>query len=341
MHVPFRMILTGQHQETMGLLIRQFGIKTAPVIIYDGKEVAGVGQMIFWFFICFFKIFIRSRDVFARNAAGVGYLLIHGDTASTLLGALVGRLFGLSIVHVEAGLCSKRIFDPFPEEIIRRVVAKMSDIAFCPGSWAVANLATSRSFVVNTGRNTLVDSLAIALESIKAGEGGRIDNYAVASVHRTENIFNKKRFSVILELIEEVSRQRHVVFVLHPSTQRILEKRRLMSRLRLNPNISLVARMGYFEFIGLVSRADFVITDGGGNQEELSYLGIPTLVMRTVTERSEGIGSTAVICCFERAVVNNFIASLDKFSGKAEGTSLPSPSRMIAVELKRRVDVNG
>lgn len=330
-----RLILTGQHKETMDQLLADFGIQTVPQRIYMGKEVSSISEVMPWFLGCLWRLWSDSKALFAfGDRSDQSVVLVHGDTFSTLLGALAGRLTGQRVAHVESGLRSFNVWHPFPEELTRLAVFRLAHLAFCPDDWAKSNLQGLQIVAVNTEGNTLLDALRVALAAdkplpLKPPQSG----FGVVSLHRFENIFKKERLLTILDLVEEAATRYPLIFVLHPATRQNLEKFELLDRLVANERIQLCPRMGYFEFVGLLTRSLFVITDGGSNQEELSYLGKPTLLMRRATERHEGLGSNVVLCDYQQAKLRGFIEGLDQYNGKM---TLPegSPSSRIVDTLK-------
>ncbi len=327
--LDLNLVFTGQHKETMEQLVSDFGIRTRAIYLYQGREITGITQMAKWFLACLWKA-LRHPDAFVPKTAPPNITLVHGDTFSTLLGAVVGRLKGIPVAHIEAGLRSHNVFHPFPEELTRLIVFRLSRVAFCPGPWAYDNMRRYRSIRIDTGHNTLRDAIEIAKAAPpKADPGLTAGDYGICSIHRFENIFDRKRLAKILALVEKAAARYRLLFVLHPATRKKLEQFGFMSRLEANPKIKLLPRMGYVEFVQLMQRARFVVTDGGGNQEELSYLGIPTLLMRKATERREGLGSTAILSGYDEGVMEFFLAGLDNkaptpTSDLAAGTALPS-----------------
>lgn len=330
---PLQLIMTGQHKETMDQLLADFHIRTRPLSLYNGPEVTSIGRVIPWFVRCLWRL-LRNPQRYFPDSDSPGVVLVHGDTFSTLLGALAGKLTGQRVGHVESGLRSFRIFHPFPEELTRLAVFRIADIAFCPDDWAASNLKGYRAKVVDTQGNTLIDALRLALGQVKPLPAASPDGmFGVVSLHRFENIFQRDRLQGILEMIEEAARRYSLVFVMHPATRRNLEKFGLYERLATNPNFHLWPRMGYFEFVTLIRRAAFVITDGGSNQEELSYLGKPTLLMRQATERQEGLGRNVVLSGFDRSRVVEFLDGLPKSGVIENSIAHNSPSRVIADAL--------
>lgn len=328
---PLRLIFTGQHKETMANLLADFAIATEPVLLHEGKEINGIAQVIPWFSKCLWKLLWHRSRLWARSHEGRGLVLVHGDTFSTLLGALAGRLVGLRVAHVESGLRSFNLFHPFPEELTRLVVFRLSNLAFCPDAWSKNNLKGYRVQAHETGGNTLIDALRLAWSAEKKlphelPEG----RFGVVSLHRFENVFKKDRLERVLQLVEQAAIKFPLVFVLHPATRKNLEKFGLMEGLQSNRRISLWPRMGYFEFVTLLRASRFVITDGGSNQEELSYMGKPTLLMRKATERQEGIGRNVVLSGYDRDRMLAFLDGLLEKDVEAFDVGLASPSFAIA-----------
>ncbi|HCW91726.1 MAG TPA: hypothetical protein DHU56_16995 [Marinobacter sp.] len=291
--LPSTLLLTGQHQETMQDLLDEFGVKTEQVMATSAKEHATVISLFAWLPRAYFGI-KRKFKALNLNSASI-YVLVHGDTLSTVLGALAGRQIGARVVHIESGLTSKRIFDPFPEELSRRIVFRLSDIAMCPSAETLQHMRSAypKCQAINTGGNTIVD--AIKLTGASRATPNTASNYVVVSLHRFQNIYNSTRLKSLVELLEKIANSNDVYFVLHPATRKRLVKTGLFERLQKHSAIKLLPRLGYGEFLRLTAASSFVLTDGGSNQEELAVVGVPTIIMRRATERSDGLGKNAVL----------------------------------------------
>ncbi len=326
------LVFTGQHRETMEELLQDFAIRSPWRYLHEGKEVTGLLQMASWFVACFWRAIRHPGRYFLLSGKASTVFVVHGDTFSTLLGALLGKALGARVAHVESGLRSFRFFHPFPEELTRLMVFRLSDIAFCPGPWAYDNMKEYGAVRVDTGENTIRDALGIAIATPRPSERAKAD-YAVFSIHRFENIFFRRRLMQVIKLLERAARRHPVIFVVHPATKIQLVRYGLMSRLEDNASVTMVARMGYVDFIGLVSRAAFVVTDGGSNQEELSYLGVPTLLMRRATERNEGIGESVALCNYDEEILVAFLQNIDGLKRSPRLQDSASPSRIIVSHL--------
>jgi len=219
---------------------------------------------------------------------------------------------------------------------VRRLTFRLSHLLYCPDAWALENLAGQRGERVDTGGNTLADALALALESDRPEALAPAEPFGLVSRHRFENIFHRRRFESLLESVELLAQERKLLFVLHPPTARRLERLGLRARLAANPRIELHPRYGFFAFAALLRRADFVVTDGGGIQEEASYLGLPCLLLRAATERREGLGANVVLSSYDPGVIRDFARGFARWRRPA---ALPaaSPSDVIVASLRAQL----
>jgi UDP-N-acetylglucosamine 2-epimerase (non-hydrolysing) len=156
--------------------------------------------------------------------------------------------------------------------------------------------------------------------------------YAVVSLHRFENIFSKQKLMEIVDLLALASKKFPLLFILHKPTEQKLEHYQLRARLDACPNIELRPRYSYFQFIKLIKHASFVVTDGGSNQEECYYLGKPCIIMRTTSERQEGIGENAVICNYKYPEIERVMNNLPRYQTGANLT-INSPTAIIIDQL--------
>lgn len=311
--IEYNYISTGQHRETIDEILDNFGIKGPDITLYHGKDITSVVQMFFWATRIAWRSLFKRREIFRGDRNGI--VLVHGDTFSTLLGAIMGKFGGLNVGHVESGLRSFNIFHPFPEELTRLMTFRLSDVMFCPGQWAIDNLERHAGIKVDTGLNTLFDSLQHALPAIHKIEDLDVPftAFGLVTLHRFENIRDRDALERILSLVERISSKKKLLFVLHKPTKEKLERHGLLQRLQGNPNIETRPRYDYFKFIRLVLAADFLVSDGGSNQEECYYLGKPVLLLRKATERPEGLGRNCVLSEYRAAVIDEFVANVEKY----------------------------
>lgn len=284
--------LSGQHNDSMDDLIADFEIRSEFLRPKDSSERATVAGLLMWLPSALVDCHRYVRKV-AAQGAGRPLVIVHGDTLSTLISAIAGKIGGGDIVHLESGLTSGSLFDPFPEENIRRLVFRLTRYAVCPNEWAAGKMrAYGCAEIVNTGQNTLLDCVRFALKKISYQ--GPDEPYFVASIHRVQNIYQKQKLRRVVEEILSLSALATVRFVVHPATKKRLIRTGLWTALTSSPAVRLDPRMPYTQFLSLLAHARAVFTDGGSNQEELSYLGVPTVLFRDRTERPEGLGANIV-----------------------------------------------
>jgi UDP-N-acetylglucosamine 2-epimerase (non-hydrolysing) len=310
--LPYRFISTGQHRETMDDLLSNFGVKGPDYRLYAGKDITSIPAMAVWGACILWRTLWRRREIFGQERRGI--VLVHGDTFSTLVGAIMGRLAGLQVGHVEAGLRSFNLGNPFPEEIVRLLTFRLAGYLFCPGPWAVANLAAISGQKIDTGGNTLLDALRLAVstsESVPVDLPERL--FAVVTLHRFENIYSRPAIERVVNLVERIARHRYLLFILHKPTELKLREFGLYDRLATSGNVEFRQRYDYFRFVRLILAADFVVSDGGSNQEECFYLGKPVLLLRKATERQEGLGENCVLSGYDPEIVDHFVENVDRF----------------------------
>lgn len=237
-------------------------------------------------------------------------LLVHGDTGTTLAASMAGFFAGVPVGHVEAGLRTYRMMEPFPEEFNRQVVSKVAQWNFAPTEGNRQNLLNESfkdSSITVTG-NTVIDALFLALKQIDADAvktaeitkhlsnrlpfDWRGERFVLITGHRRENFGEGIR--QICEAITTLAKnypQIHFVYPVHLNPQ---IQKPVHDLLRGYRNIHLIEPLGYPEFVYLMKHCYIVLTDSGGIQEEAPSLGKPVLVMRDVSERPEAIAFGAV-----------------------------------------------
>lgn len=330
--VPYRLVYTGQHSETFDELESMFGLRPAEDVLVADFEAATHSSFARWSFRFWVQVIRRLRAGAWRDCR-IG--LVHGDTASTLFGALAMRLAGIPVAHVEAGLRSPRLLDPFPEEGIRRLVSGLSQVHYAPDPPAVANLRDAGGEIVDTGGNTLRDALLFALSrSVRARPETR--SYAVVSIHRNENLSSRSRFERLMEMVVETCRHCDVKFVLHPATRARLLQSGWDARLRAASGIQLIGRMDYLQFVETLLGSCFLMTDGGSNQEEAAMLGLPTLLLRKETERPDGLGANVMLSRLDADVVRRFVIAHAGSRWTPSAVAGISPSEVIVRHLQAR-----
>ena len=229
------------------------------------------------------------------------WVLVQGDTTTVMVASLVAYYHRVRVGHVEAGLRTADKWQPYPEEINRRLTDVLADLYFAPTESSKQNLlregVPERAIVV-TG-NTVVDALQMMVRRLKQEESrspwwssnGR--RLILVTAHRREN-FGQPLLHICRALSELAARypsKVQIVYPVHPNPNVVGP---VHTMLRGIPNITLTEPLGYYDFVRLMSEAYLILTDSGGLQEEAPSLGVPVLVLRDVTERPEGVAAGVV-----------------------------------------------
>lgn len=304
------------------------------------KTAVGLLQ---WYVTTWKKAGTALLRTFGSDNLRSGMMVVHGDTVSTMMGAYLGHKLGMQVAHVEAGLRSHNWLNPFPEEIDRVLTSRKATLHFAPGKRALDNLYKAKvaGKIVDTEYNTIIDSLAYSRRVPCQNPEVQVlcDGipYFVFVMHRQENLANKKLVHAMVERISIQAQSVRCVMILHKPTEVTLIQMGLLDTLRGNPNVALLPRVEYFDFMKLLQGAKFVITDGGSNQEELAYMGKPCLIMRKHTERQDGLGENALLYGGNLDAVDAFVREYDRYRC-APVTAKQSPSARIADELQVYVE---
>lgn len=332
-NIPFRYIDSGQHAEFTKSIRKVFGIREPDICLgCNKKDITSIVVAASWFFKLIMISILNRKWLREKVYCGGGICLIHGDTLSAVLGMKMAKAAGLKVGHIEAGLRSFNIWDPFPEELIRIYCMKRCDILFAPSDEACINLDAMKvsGEIVSVDGNTVVDSLRL-VENAQTIVDIPNEEFALATCHRLETITKRKRLCQVTNLLNRISEQIKIVFVIHKPTRRYLQRFGLMNK--LSSNIQVLGVQDYVNFTSLLKAAKIVLTDGGSIQEECTYLNKPCLILRSKTERPDGLDKNAVLWNFSESELNRF---LDKSwdSVPPDTKQWPRPSQMIVKALE-------
>jgi len=214
------------------------------------------------------------------------YVMVYGDTNSTLAGALAAKKLHVKVVHIEAGLRSFNMH--MPEEINRILADRISDILCCPTKSAVDNLFLEgfRNYPCDISRTgDVMQDAAIYYSQVSSNRSGIFEklgladrNFALCTVHRAENTDDPERLTAIVEALNEISRDVTVVLPLHPRT------RALLATLPVKLTFVSIDPVGYFDMLELLKNTSLVLTDSGGLQKEAYFFAKPCITLRDETE---------------------------------------------------------
>jgi UDP-N-acetylglucosamine 2-epimerase (non-hydrolysing) len=282
--------LTGQHRDIVTPILKLFGISADfdLRVMRKGQDLTDITQ----------RILVGLRELFSRHAFDL--VIVHGDTTSGFAAALSAFYAKIPVAHVEAGLRTGSLEAPWPEEGNRSLIGRLARLHFSPTEQARQNLlreGVSDKSIFVTG-NTVVDSLHQIKDRIDQHRGLKLrlarrypflrddTKMILVTGHRRENFGDG--LMQICSAIKRLSKLKsvQVVYPVHPNPLVREPVYRLLGR---TPGVFLVDPLDYPDFVYLMDRSYFVLTDSGGVQEEAPCMGRPVLVMREKTERPEGL----------------------------------------------------
>lgn len=290
--IPFYFIHTGQHN--LGDLCKKFKIKKPDVVLSQeptksSKFNSNQSKAILWNLSLIGKI--RKELIKLTN---LNYVIYHGDTMTTTTASIASsKLLNLNKkyknVHLEAGLRSFNLFEPFPEEISRKIADFFSDILLVPSEFSKKNVKNYKNKKIILTGNTVLDSADIALKIAKKEKIKPLskERFGLITIHRHENLKNKKRLENIIKILENI--EIPCFFAIHDNTLKKLEEFDLLNKLKNNKNIHLIQPLDYISFIYQMSKCSLIICDGGSMQEESLIFKKPCIILRKNTERQEGL----------------------------------------------------
>ena len=287
-----RLCTTGQHRQMLDDVLRVFGIQADHDldVMQDGQTLSEVTG----------RVFLRLDSVVAAERPD--WLLVQGDTTTVMAASLVAYYHKIRVAHVEAGLRTYDKFEPFPEEINRRITTLVADLHFAPTLDAMTHLldeGVPDDRVHITG-NPVIDALLevvqqpCSLSEILPGRDWVDKQVLLVTAHRRES-FGEPLQSICraLKVIADRYAQRAViVYPVHPNPNVSGPVRRMLQGV---PNILLLDPLDYRSLVHVMNRSYLVLTDSGGIQEEAPSLGKPVLVLRNTTERPEAVSAGAAV----------------------------------------------
>ncbi|EAK9994288.1 UDP-N-acetylglucosamine 2-epimerase (non-hydrolyzing) [Campylobacter lari] len=297
--IDFKICVTAQHRQMLDQILDVFDIKPD----YD-LNIMSENQDLY---DITFKILCGMKNIL--NDFRPDVVLVHGDTTTASAAALAAFYQKIKVAHIEAGLRTYNLYNPWPEEANRQIVGVLSGIHFAPTTKSAENLIKEGKDEKNifvTG-NTVVDALFYMVEKIKNNivfktkilssidnEYRKSDNrkFILVTGHRRENF--GEGFLQICEALKTIAINNPNIDIVYPVHLNPNVQKPVKSILSDITNIYLINPLKYEEFIYLMSNCYFIITDSGGVQEEAPSLGKPVLVMRETTERPEAIAAGTV-----------------------------------------------
>ena len=272
------------------------------------------------------------------------WIMVYGDTNSTLAGAIVASKLHIKLAHIEAGLRSFNM--KMPEEVNRILTDRVSTILFCPTDTAMKNLkAEGFPFSLTTNHQQLIinvgdvmqdgamfyrhlakipKEVAILLSLVSSedsknqnlqniNQNPKTKNFILCTIHRAENTDDETRLKNIFEALNEIAKEKQVILPLHPRTKKLLENLQTKNHKLKTNNLTIIDPVGYLEMVWLIDNCDFVMTDSGGLQKEAYFFEKQCITLRDETEWVELIdcGANTLVGADKEKIVSSYKSIVD------------------------------
>ncbi|KLD99974.1 non-hydrolyzing UDP-N-acetylglucosamine 2-epimerase [Aliarcobacter butzleri] len=294
-----KVCVTAQHREMLDQVLEIFDIEPDfdLNIMKNGQDLYDITS----------RVLIGLRDVFCEFKPDI--VLVHGDTTTCISASLAAFYGRIKVGHIEAGLRTGDIYSPWPEEANRQITGVLTNYHFAPTSTSKENLLKENKKLDNiivTG-NTVIDALFLALDKIENNKDlkSKVINsinsqyklninrkIVLVTGHRRENFGNG--FINICEALKTIALNNPNIDIVYPVHLNPNVQKPVKDILSNTSNVYLINPLQYEQFIYMMNKSYFIITDSGGVQEEAPSLGKPVLVMRNTTERPEAVKAGTV-----------------------------------------------
>lgn len=231
------------------------------------------------------------------------WVIVFGDTNSTLAGSIVASKLNFKLAHIEAGLRSFNM--NMPEEVNRILTDRVSNILFCPTDIAVKNLKNEgygkfNSKIVKSGDVMLDGAIFYNKLAVKPNIETE-EKFILCTIHRAENTNDEKRLRSIFKALKEIAKDRQVILPIHPRTKNVIEKLELCT-----DNLTIIQPVGYLEMVWLIKNCTLVMTDSGGLQKEAYFFKKQCITLRDETEWVELVesGANVLVGANEKKILN-------------------------------------
>ncbi len=321
--IDFFIIHTGQHYSAgmSDVFFDELMLPKPKYTLSSGQEGPG-------------KLMIELGKILQMEKPSV--VIVQGDTNSVLSGALAAKKCNIPVAHLEAGC---RSFSNIPEENNRVVVDHISDSLFAPTEHCAKLLQaegiTDNVFVVGSlGASAAAKHLALAKKSEKLNLPAK--SYGWVTAHRSDNVDNRDKLTSIINAINVLAEKTTLIFPIHPRTKKMVGEFDLV----INPKVRVIEPVGYLESLAAISKAQFVITDSGGVQEEAAHLRVPCFTIRNETEWTESVemGINKLVGTEANTIISHVSSFLNNSSNiKIEQDLLPAGAekKVIDIVLKK------
>ena len=331
-NIKFKIITSGQSKVHFSEMDEYIGTYKSDIALPEKANKSSAIFFVLWALKTLITAPFLLRSELKNLDKSNTYFIVQGDTVSSLIGAILAKfVFGIKLIHNEAGLSSKNLFIPFPEEICRNIIWRLSDILCAQSSTAIAEVKNLRGSKLNTVHNTLIESFDWAVNTKGVpSEIRKYKKYYYLFMHRQENIIFRKNYSKeMLEfIIKHADPKLNCVLLNNHLTSSVIESLSKNWDPEIKKRIFIAPRFPYKDFMKVLSHAEFLATDSATNQVESAYIGVPYLGLRNRTENTEGLGENVILSFDNEKIIKSFLKNYKKYK-RAPMKIIKSPSKII------------
>lgn len=336
--IPFKIITSGQNKVNFASLEGFIGILKPDIAFPEKVNKSSVVHFLYWAI----KVLFRARFLLSNEFKNLDkketFIIIQGDTVSSTLGAIITKIYGLKLAHIESGDLSFNLLEPFPEELCRSINIRLADVLFAPNKWAKNNLKFVRGVKVNTNYNSLLESFYWAIKNRSSPKFvKKLKKYYLLIMRRQEHVIFRRSWSkkMMEFIIKNSSPALNCVILENPLVEIILKSLQKDFDSKTIDKIKIIPGQTYINFMKLMKNAEFIATDSCTNQLEAYFLGKPYLGLRNLTEQIEGLNKNVVIAKSNKKIMKNFLVNYQKYKTKPVTTKV-RPSKIIVDYLLKR-----
>ena len=331
--IKYNFINAAQHTKILYDIIGVFGLKQPDIVLNkNNRDVANVLDMASWLSKVTLSSF--SQDGLPKKN---DICLIHGDPIPASFGAVLSKLHRAKIAHIESGERTHNIFNPFPEELSRRMIDRMADYLFTSSEESYSNVIEQgvKGEIINLGYNTVIDAIRFAIANSQKVTFRPEPGYVLVNVHRVENLYSKERLDIIISTVEKIAKSERVLMIMHEPLKNKLIKTNMLDTLKGYENIQMIPLQDYVTNINLIKNSKYIVNDGGAPQLESYFLSRPCLLMRGFMEQN-GYPNVC-LSRYDTTIIDDFLLNYNDYVFDVDINALTSPSKEIVDILTEKM----
>lgn len=307
--IPYKFIATGHQDIGHSSILKLFRLKPPDFTVNPHYRISSISQMVWWVAQTTALFLIYRRRYFSPGDR----IAIHCNTESALVGLIAAKLLDFQVYHLQSANRSHHLLNPFPEELFRIFIERFSDVLFYVGKDDYKNIRNLPAEKIDTIYNTGVDSLSLILRRVNSIRVHVPRKYFIFCMLRTENLLNHAFVSSVIDSVLRQADRLPCLFIMPLNSAAKFKNYHLYDRILAHPRVTVIPRQPHPEFIKMLLKSEFVVSDSDGTQLECYCLGKPILVIRTAAESYAGAGENALFLKGNLDLIPRFFAAYREY----------------------------